>query len=1150
MNTSVLKSFAPAVRRQLIEAVGRKLDFVLTGDTADLRTAAGQVAELRRQSDQGRAALIDRVTYTWFNRLAALRFLDARAWHPFRARVLTPATAVETQPELLKLTRTGALPPELARFTNPARLNDLLDGRLPSPDPQGEVYRLLVLAACRFYHHLMPFLFETLDDETELLLPDDLLTEHSVAHGFRTEISDADCAEVEILGWLYQFYISERKDQVMARKSAVPTEDIPAVTQLFTPHWIVRYLVENSLGRLWLLNRPSSHLREHMPYYIEGEAETDFLKITKPQEIRVLDLGCGSGHMLTYAFDLLCRIYEEEGHGPDEIPALILQHNLYGLEICPRAAQLAQFALICKAREQSRAAFRSPVQPQVMCLQDLRFGEDELRHYIQKLDVGDLLNEPVLRFLHQFEDASTFGSLIQPFLEGEQIVALRRVIEAKDLGSQLFLQETHRKVLRVLDQAEMLCQRYHVVVANPPYMGNGAMNSLLLDYAKRSFPQSKTDLGVVFVDRALALAFSGGRVAMVNQHTWLFLGSYTDLRIRLLSTTHISTVLHLGPRAFPEITGEVVQSVAFVIKTRPQGARSHFVRLIDLPTTQEKERNLHTPERTYLVEQRDFSSLPDHIFGYWLSKNAIRVFATESKIISFGQARRGLQTGNAPRFIRIWHEPALSRTLLASLPRQDCIRAAKRWFLFSNGGEFRKWYGNVDFVVNWESGGHDIKATGKAIIPSERRYFEEGITWSRLGGGRTAFRYVRQGIIPGDTGPTIYAEGSKRELLGYLNTVVCEHFLRVLVPSMTFLTGDIENLPYRAPPGDLAARIGGIVDECISVACTDWDSFETSCDFGELPLLRAGIKGTTLAQSWETWAECCRHSIVRMQELETENNRLWIDAYGLQGELTPEVPEEGITLARPDRRKDVAAFLSYAVGCMMGRYSLDQPGLILADAGDTLGNYLPKVGRPPDRVTFSPDADGIIPVLDGEWFEDDIVARTRAFLRVTFGEGTLEQNLRFIEESLGRDLRRYFLSDFYKDHLQTYKRRPIYWMFQSPKKGFNALIYLHRYTRDTVNGVLNRYLREFLHKLRSRIQHLDHVLDSESTSGRDKTKARKESDQLRKNLRECEEYEREVLLPLAQRRVELDLDDGVKVNYLRLGAALAPIPGLVAREEE
>ncbi len=541
INTASLKTFAPAMRRQLIEAVGSKLDRLLNSQTPDtLTTYSRQIAGLRQEEQASRQALLERVAYSWFNRLAALRYLDARGWHPFGARVLMPATEAETQPELLKLMRNGQLPAELQRHCQEARLHQLLDGQiptaLPGADPQGEVYRELVLAVCRFYHQLLPNLFEGLDDATELLLPDDLLTEGSIAAGFSSSISDTDCEDVEILGWLYQFYISEKKDEVMARKKAVPTEDIPAVTQLFTPHWIVRYLVENSLGRLWLLNRPGSKLREQMPYYIEGEAESDFLKINRPEEIKLLDPACGSGHMLTYAFDLLSLIYAEEGYAPSEIPALILRHNLYGLEICPRAAQLSELALVFKARETSRRFFQPDqlVRPQIIELQDVRFEGDELNDYIEALGLGDLFDQNMFKLLRQFEEAKTFGSLIQPCMDERSIDFVRQAIEAKDLGGQLFLHETHSKVLRLLEQAKALTPRYHVVVANPPYMGGKGMNHPLAKFVEKAFPAGKADLMTAFMLRALSILCSDGMIGCVTLDSWMFLSTFLSLRTTLI----------------------------------------------------------------------------------------------------------------------------------------------------------------------------------------------------------------------------------------------------------------------------------------------------------------------------------------------------------------------------------------------------------------------------------------------------------------------------------------------------------------------------------------------------------------------------------------------------------------------------------------
>lgn len=1171
MNTSALKTFAPAVRTQLIEAVTRKLDYVLTADTADLRAMSVQRESLRREAAANRAGLIDRVAYTWFNRLTALRFLDARGWHAFRARVLTAASAEESQPELLKVTRAGALPPELVPYTQAQRLNDLLDGRIPSPDAQGEVYRHLVLAACRFYHALLPNLFEKLDDETELLLPDDLLTEHSVVHGFRTEISDEDCgdgqrANVEILGWLYQFYISERKDQVMARKSAVPTEDIPAVTQLFTPHWIVRYLVENSLGRLWLLNRPGSRLREHMPYYIEGEKNApggspdDFLKITKPEEIRLCDPAVGSAHMLTYAFDLLTLIYEEEGYAPTEIPALILRHNLHGLEICPRAAQLAELALVFKAREKSRRFFQPEhlVRPRIIELRDVRFAENELRDYIHALGLGDLFNQPMLLLLHQFEDAKNFGSLIQPCLDERAIADARRAIEAKDLGGQLFLRETHLKVLRVLEQAEALTQRYHVVVANPPYMGTKQMAPQLKVFGQERYPDAKADTFAMFIEQALLLVQKRGFAALVTMQSWMFLGSFEALRKKIVANHRVSTMAHLGPHAFDSIAGEIVQVSAFVLQSGVSGAAPGlFLRLIAGANETEKEKLLlraigsSSDPLRFTATRADFEAIQSEPIAYWLTPIIREAFRTGKALKDIANPTGGMTTGNNEQFLRLWHEVSTEKVGLRLKDREAAKASKRKWFPYNKGGEFRKWYGNAYFVVNWQNDGQEILATGRATPRSRDYYFHRSITYSATGSFFGA-RHSDEGFMFDAKGASCFASSSDHFwVLGFLATRLTSFCLGALNPTVEFQTGDLSKLPLarRVFDKSLQTAVTKLVEESISIARADWDNFETSWDFRDQPLLRPGLKGATLEASWRNWETQSTAAIRRMQELETENNRLFIAAYGLDGELQPAVPEEQITLARAEARRDMAAFLSYAVGCMMGRYSPDHPGLILANAGDSLREFLEKVGKPLAELTFAPDEDGIIPVLDGEWFEDDIVARTRDFLRATFGEATLNENIRFLEDSLGKDLRKYFQTDFYKNHLQTYKKRPIYWLFRSPKGAFAALVYLHRMTRDTPNLVLNRYLRNYLVKLRARIEHLDHA-QAVATTAKEKTAARKESDQLKKNLRECEEWERDVLLPLAQSRPALDLDDGVKVNYLKLGDALAPIPGLAAAEEE
>jgi hypothetical protein len=1157
MNTSSLKSFAPAVRTQLMEAVGRKLDYVLTADTPDLRQAAAQVASLRREAGRNRAALVERVAYTWFNRLAALRFLDAQGWHPFKARVLTPATPEETQPEILKLLRSGSLPAELHSHTDLQRLNDLLDGRLPTAiagaDPQGEAYRGLILAACRLYHTLLPDVFDKLNDESELLLPEDLLTATSVAEGFRTEITDADCLEtdasgksranVEILGWLYQFYISEKKDAVMARKSAVPTEDIPAVTQLFTPHWIVRYLVENSLGRLWLLNRPNSRLRDHMPYYIEGEAETDFLKITKPEEIRLCDPAVGSGHMLTYAFDLLTLICEEEGYTPSEIPALILRHNLHGLEICPRAAQLAELALVFKAREKSRRFFQPEhlVRPRIIELRDVRYAENELSDYIRALKLGNIFQHTILKLLHQFEEAKNFGSLIQPCETEAAILEVRRIVldrwsEITDQSPSLFLRETHLKVLRVLEQAEALTQRYHVVVANPPYMGGGNMDANTKLFLENNYDEGKADLFSAFIMRCITLALKQGCVGMITMHGWMFLPTFKQLRPLLRKQSSLISMCHLGPRGFDTISGEVVQTTAFVLTCQALiNLTTMFQRLVTGNSEEEKRQQFLSKKHIYKRATSQFLGIETEPLIYWLPEKTLETFAT-NPISKNARSGGRCKTHNDVRFVRyVWETQASDR------------HPGGKWKFLEHGGEFRKWFGNRQMVFDWSMTARQVYAESGGL--SNQRFWDKaGISWSDIGSGSKGFRLKLEDSEYSSLSPTLIpnSAGDLLGLLALLNTSLASQLVNALNPSIHVNVGDALRLPYTVHP-----KATEIAKECVSIARADWDSFETSWDFRDQPLLRPGLKGATLEASWRNWEVQSTSAIRRMQELETENNRLFIAAYGLDGELQPEVPEAQITLARANARRDMAAFLSYAVGCMMGRYSHDHPGLILANAGDTLENFRSKIvdaGLKMEDLSFTPDDDAIIPVLDGEWFEDDIVARTRDFLRATFGEATLKQNLRFIEDSLGKSLDKYFLTDFYKDHLQTYKKRPIYWLFQSPKKGFSALVYVHRYTKDTANTLLNKYLRDYLHKLENRLAHLTHV-EATSDNAKEKTAARKDSDKLKKTLKDCQDWERDTLLPLAQQRLEIDLDDGVKVNYLKFEGAVQPIPGLAAKED-
>ena len=1163
MDTSKLKSFAPAVRKKLHEAIGRKLDFVLAAQTPDLRTTyEKQVASLREKSQKNRKALIEEAAYTWFNRLTAIRYLDAQGWHPFNAKILMPAAPGETQPEILKMVNAGSMPEELKGPANHRRIMDLLNRNIPSQNPEQEAYRHLVLGACRFYYATLPSIFAKVDDETELLLPDDLLGNLSIAAGFRTEIQDADCDDVEVIGWLYQFYISEEKDAVMARKSAVPTEDIPAVTQLFTPHWIVRYLVENSLGRLWLLNRPTSGLKANMPYYIEGDAETDFLKITKPEEIKLVDPAVGSGHMLTYAFDLLYLIYEEEGYPASDIPGLILKRNLHGIEICPRAAQLAELALAFKARKKARRFFQPSVfvRPQITELQEIRFNGDELREYIKELKLGALFDQGVIKLLHQFEEAKNFGSLIQPCLDERSIGDIRRAIEAKDLGGQLFLRETHKKVLCILEQAEALTQRYNIVVANPPYLGGKQMPPTIKAFAQTEYPNSKGDLFGMFVERSFVFLKTGGFSSMITMQSWLFLPSFGNLRAEILNSKSISSMLLLGARAFDSIPGEVVQAAAFVIENRNSLGNDYgkYFLLTAGRSESEKSRKLldalagQDVDVVFRASAADFTMVPGSPIAFAMPISLRNSFKSGRTLGEVAKMRQGLITGDNSIFVRCWWEPGSNAI---AFPEVSKVNA--KWFPFNKGGDFRRWYGNHIDLVDWKNDGERIRGFVdkdgrlKSRPQNIELFFLPAVTWPKISTGGLSARLMPKGFIFSDAGMCAFSPDNERlGIVSLLNSSFATTVTKLLNPTINTNVADLERIPFfNFSNSTDSNRLTTIASSAIEIARVDWDSFETSWDFREQPFLRPALKGATAEASWRNWEGHCTAAVRRMQELETENNRLFITAYGLEGELQPEVPEDQITLARSDAKKDMAAFLSYAVGCMMGRYSLDKPGLILANASDTLEQYLAKVGKSKEALQFQPDDDGILPVMDVEWFEDDIVSRLEAFLVATFGAEKLTENIQFIEKSLGTDVRSYFLGGFYKDHLQTYKKRPIYWMAQSPKKAFCALIYLHRYTKDTLSLLLNSYLRPYIVKLNSRIEILAQTEVSAGTA-REKTAARKELEKLRKYVRECQEWERDVLLPAAQSRIDLDLDDGVKVNYLKLGDVLTPIPGLATKDEE
>jgi type II restriction/modification system DNA methylase subunit YeeA len=1176
------------MRRQLIEAVGRKLDRLLHQASADtLTTAAGPIEELRQREADNRQELLERVAYSWFNRLAALRYLDARLWHPFGAKVLMPQTESETQPELLKLLRSGSLPAELQPHTDEARLQGLLDGRIPTAqagaDPQGEVYRELILSVCRSYHQLLPNLFEGLDDASELLLPDDLLSDGSIAGGFRHQISDSDCEDVEIIGWLYQFYISEKKDQVIGK--VVKSEDIPAATQLFTPNWIVKYMVQNSLGAQWLATYPASALKGQMEYYIEPAEQTDEVKaqlaaITpealNPEELTLIDPACGSGHILVEAYELFKAIYLERGYQQREIPQLILEKNLFGLDIDERAAQLTSFALMMKGRGDDRRLFERGIQLNVMALMNSDgLDVEALANAINLADHGLKLAD-LVELKQLFEYATTFGSLIQvPERLAEKLPAMRRLSELK--GQDMIVAEALKTLEPLVREAELLAARYDAVVANPPYMGSKGMNDLVKKFTKHWFPDTKADLFACFIDRDLAFSKSHGRLAFMSPQVWMFLSSYEQLRTRLISSRTINTLVQPEYNAFWDSAHVTICSYV-IWKEHIAGYRGSFIRLTSFYGAElQSQKTLEAIKNPgcdwfYRARPDDFKKIPGSPIAYWASQAIYDNFEFYVTIGQISSARKGLDTGENDRFLRLWSEVSHAKIHFTCTSADDTFNTICKWYPINRGGGFRKGYGNSEYLVNWENNGQEIRNTKnssgvtRANLRSEKYYFCPSLTWGAITSSNFSARYSEPGGMFGAGGYSVFASPDTLDAIsGLFISSVCGYMLSFISPTLNYEAGHISAVPYK--PASEGLSFPAVVLKHRHIAKSDWNAYERSWDFQSLPLLTASSDpAPTLESSYTAWIANNKQTIAEMKRLEEENNRLFIDAYGLQDELTPEVPIEQITLTvnpayryggnlsedelwNRFRQDTIKELLSYATGCMMGRYSLDHPGLILANAGDTLEQYVAKVGKSTGELSFQPDRDGIITVLDGEWFEDDIVARSREFLRVTFPASSLNTDLAFIETALGKDLRKYFCTDFYKDHLQTYKKRPIYWLVQSPKKGFSCLIYLHRYTKDTLNLVLNNYFRPYLQKLEARQAQLGLDQLNDDLSSRDRTAARKEAEKITKVLKECQAWEQDALLPLAQQRIELDLDDGVKVNYLKLQDVLAPIPGLAAKEE-
>jgi type II restriction/modification system DNA methylase subunit YeeA len=1138
---------------------------------------------------------MEEIAYTWFNRFCALRFMEVNDYLPTGVRVLSSTVVGSVEPDIMR--EAFNLDFDFKGDKECEAYREKVY-ELKEKNDQSGLFKYLVIKQCNSLHTILPFLFEKIEDCTEILFPDNLLQENTFLRNMTNPeiIPEQDWQEVEIIGWLYQYYISEKKDEVFAdlkKNIKISPENIPAATQLFTPHWIVRYLVENSLGRLWMLNHPESHLVEKMEYYIKSEQEEangdippcgdyccdqkvaakvagtgvspesiSFLKINSPEEIKVCDPACGSGHMLVYAFDLLYAIYEEAGYIPAEIPEKILTYNLYGIEIDKRAGELAAFALVMKARQKHRRFFRQGIQPHICVLENIHFEDEELKNYQEEIG-HDLFTANLFPTLKLFEEADNFGSLIRPVIT--DVSDILQLLEAKDLSGNLFFNATHQKVLKALHQVDYLSPKYHAVIANPPYMGSKGMNGRLKVFADKNYEDSKSDLFAMFIERGFDLIVQRGFNAMVTMQNWMFLSSFQEMREKMLVNKDITTLIQIGYNSFPELNSKVAQACAFVFKNCPALYEvGLYINLNDAPQSADKEQvflRKKNSTNVFHVKKTDFKKIPGSPIAYWVSESIRRVFAEGTVLKEIGDTRQGMATSDNDRFLRLWSEVSFDRSCLKARSRTEAVESGKKWFPYNKGGDYRKWYGNSEYFVNWENDGEELLEYAASLYGSPTRtiksiseYFKPCVSWSKISSGNLAMRYYPHGYLFDVAGCSIFtpSEIDLMFLLGYSNTLMVRGLLGSISPTLNFEAGQIALLPIlKMDRTQFTERVMGL----IRYAKYDWDSYETSWDFTEFPLLKPEYHEPTIRETYQNLRAHWQKMTLEMQRLEEENNRLFIEAYGLQDELTPEVPLSEITLTcnpyyryGPNKSEEeleerllldtIKEYISYAVGCMFGRYSLDQEGLAFAG-----GDFEPSLYK-----TFPADRDNVIPILEEDYFSDDIITRFVDFVRITFGQATLEENLEFIADTLGKraketardTIRRYFLNDFYKDHVQTYKKRPIYWLFTSGKeKAFNVLVYLHRYQPDTVAILRTDYLHRLQDVLEVEKQHLQRTINDEpgTSSAR---KAAKELTQLDKQTLELKKYE-ELVHHYADMRIPLDLDDGVKVNYAKLGELLAKI---------
>ncbi len=1198
MNKNAIKKFAIDARNKLIASVTDKAGMLgITPDNcseaitkgADFevyKTAAGtevtlnkkQCEQRRKLVDQiharGFEAVVEEVAYTWFNRICAIRFMEVNDYmYPVRVRVLSSEKEGKNEPDVVTMA------PEIDwDFTDKER-EEIIDAKMNNR--LDDLFRMLFIKQCNLLHEVLPGLFEETEDYTEMLLNISFTNEDDVIRMLVDGIDEKDfnittvdedgkaAGQVEIIGWLYQYYNTEPKNKAFAKKAKITKEEVPAVTQLFTPDWIVRYMVENSLGRMWVEGHPDDELKSKWKYYLdeaeqEESVQQELNKIKaeyatlKPEDIKLIDPCMGSGHILVYAFDVFMQIYENAGWSQRDAAQSIIQNNIYGLDIDDRAAQLSYFAVLMKARQYDRRILTRGIEPNVYAVQESNgINRGHLKYFGTGLTDTEknVAVSQMEGLLNTLNDAKEYGSLLN--VENYDWELLEKFVENTHTESQISfdtfgLDETAEQLKQLIRIGRVMAQKYEIVTTNPPYAGTSNLSSKVNNFVKKNYPDSKVDLFAVFIERCGEMLKKNGYQAMITQHSWMFLSKLANLRVKILKNTIIN-MAHLGARAFEEISGEVVQTTSFVfLKSKVNDYNGKYYRLVDYLNHEEKEKFFLKHNNEYIAKQENYQYVPATPISYQLKSEVYSIFCENQYIGDIGVAKQGLATSDNNKFLRLWSEIDYNNIRFNIFNCEETIDCKTKWFPYIKGGSFRRWYPNKEYVVNYQNNGVEIKnAVMKKypylnnpdfVVKNTSSYFKAGITWSDVATGKFSARWVNNGFIFADAGPMLFVQHEPYVKLGYMNTPVFQMFCDLICQGLHYSTGQIPQIPYLQGEID-KNKIINYVNENIKFSNTDWDSFENSWDFKRHPLIsvilqnRALFDDTTdidLAECYTCWENECNERFNQLKANEEELNRIFIDIYGLQDELTPEVEDKDVTVRKADLQRDIKSLISYAVGCMFGRYSLNKEGLVYAGGEWDESAY----------STFLPDRDNIIPICDEEYFSDDIVSRLCEWVKIVYGEKSLETNLDFIAKALGNKgntsrevIRNYFLNDFFKDHCNTYSvtgsgKRPIYWLFDSGKQnGFKALIYMHRYDADTVGRVRTDYLHKAQKYVETAMQSAQYTIDN-ATSASEKSKATKAVTKYTKQLAEMRIYD-EAIAHVANQRIEIDLDDGVKVNYAK-----------------